>query len=232
MDRPALPYLRSRSQASFEIALASEAEALVFFRNWNPQGFYDALSPFWRWKLSLSREALEAILAQTLPERARQSPQFVQTPEGPLSPEAAGFTLGALQKISVRKRTTSGHVTELEILTSTGRYLVRRESHIRSLLRPHRAFTGGADVQLELWQGGSRLNFSSLPSAAFAIQEERHADGSLRGLTFWGGGFGHGVGMSQYGALGLAKAGKTYRQILQHFYPGTTLTALSPAGKR
>ncbi|HEY1317727.1 MAG TPA: SpoIID/LytB domain-containing protein [Gaiella sp.] len=38
-----------------------------------------------------------------------------------------------------------------------------------------------------------------------------------------GGGWGHGVGMSQWGAFGQAKAGRDYRTILDHYYPGTTL---------
>jgi stage II sporulation protein D len=38
-----------------------------------------------------------------------------------------------------------------------------------------------------------------------------------------GGGWGHGVGMSQWGAFGQAKAGRDYRTILGHYYPGTTL---------
>lgn len=230
MDRPAAPYLRGLSQTNpTQVSIESEAEALAFFQNWNPEGFYDAISPFWRWKLRLSRGELEALLSRTLPERARQAPQFVQTPEGPLSPDAPGFELGTLQKITALKRTRGGYVTELEIQTSTGRYVVRRESNIRSLLRPSKTFTGGADVELELWQGGPRLNFPSLPSTAFALQEERDERGNLLGLTFWGGGFGHGVGMSQYGALGLARRGYGYRAILEHFYPGTTLTTLNTA---
>lgn len=40
-----------------------------------------------------------------------------------------------------------------------------------------------------------------------------------------GGGWGHGVGMSQWGAFGQAKAGRDYRTILAHYYPGTTLGA-------
>ena len=36
-------------------------------------------------------------------------------------------------------------------------------------------------------------------------------------------GYGHGVGMSQYGALGMAKKGFSYREILMHYYTGTTL---------
>ncbi len=37
-------------------------------------------------------------------------------------------------------------------------------------------------------------------------------------------GYGHGVGMSQYGANGMANAGYCYKDILSHYYPGTTLT--------
>ncbi len=39
-------------------------------------------------------------------------------------------------------------------------------------------------------------------------------------------GFGHGVGMSQYGALGMAKIGYTYKEILSHYYSGTKIKKL------
>ena len=42
-----------------------------------------------------------------------------------------------------------------------------------------------------------------------------------------GHGWGHGVGMSQYGAYGYAQHGSTYQQILAHYYPGTTLAPAS-----
>src|SRR3954453_15049181 len=45
-------------------------------------------------------------------------------------------------------------------------------------------------------------------------------------FLFSGHGWGHGVGMSQYGAYGYAQHGSTYQQILAHYYPGT---ALGPA---
>lgn len=51
------------------------------------------------------------------------------------------------------------------------------------------------------------------------------ADAASR-LVVRGGGFGHGVGLSQYGAMGFAKAGKTYREILGHYYTGTQLGRL------
>jgi len=46
-------------------------------------------------------------------------------------------------------------------------------------------------------------------------------------LTVRGAGFGHGVGMSQYGALGFAQHGASYRDILAHYYTGTAIAKLS-----
>ena len=46
----------------------------------------------------------------------------------------------------------------------------------------------------------------------------RNADGTFASLTVWGGGWGHNVGMSQYGAQGRARAGQTFMQILKAYY--------------
>ncbi|HEX4363231.1 MAG TPA: SpoIID/LytB domain-containing protein [Solirubrobacteraceae bacterium] len=48
-------------------------------------------------------------------------------------------------------------------------------------------------------------------------------------LVIHGAGFGHGVGMSQYGAFGFAKAGANHGAILAHYYTGTQLTASDPS---
>ena len=45
-------------------------------------------------------------------------------------------------------------------------------------------------------------------------------------FVFSGKGFGHGVGMSQWGAQGMALGGASYQQILAHYYVGTALTAI------
>ena len=57
----------------------------------------------------------------------------------------------------------------------------------------------------------------SLRSTAFELTYDSSA------FTFTVTGFGHGVGMSQYGADKMARLGADYRQILAHYYPGTTL---------
>jgi len=70
--------------------------------------------------------------------------------------------------------------------------------------------TGGASVKLISSKGISQIN----------------SDGDISGYTFSGGGWGHGVGMSQYGAKGMAEAGFGYDDILRHYFPGTELKNL------
>src|SRR2546423_11709156 len=50
------------------------------------------------------------------------------------------------------------------------------------------------------------------------------APASTAAFTFYGSGFGHGIGMSQWGAFGLALKGWTHRQILTHYFSGTTVS--------
>ena len=74
---------------------------------------------------------------------------------------------------------------------------------------------GGVSVK------GSRLrSILGLRSACFEweIQGEK--------LVFFVTGFGHGVGLSQYGASAMALTGSTCAEILAHYYPGTTLETL------
>ena len=63
--------------------------------------------------------------------------------------------------------------------------------------------------------------------AAFALLTSPAFAGKAR-FTIRGAGFGHGVGMSQYGALGFAQHGRTYDQILRHYYTGTALGTTDP----
>jgi SpoIID/LytB domain protein len=65
-----------------------------------------------------------------------------------------------------------------------------------------------------------RQAFGNLRSSLFVV-EMKGGSASFRGA-----GFGHGVGMCQTGAVGMAETGKSYREILRHYYPGTTLRKL------
>jgi SpoIID/LytB domain protein len=70
------------------------------------------------------------------------------------------------------------------------------------------------------------LLVSAPPGQAAKTVSERYAIPSSGRIQVTGHGYGHGRGMSQYGAQGAAKQGLNHRQILAHYYPGTTLSTL------
>ena len=66
----------------------------------------------------------------------------------------------------------------------------------------------------------------ALRDSLFSYDIERNADGAVVGATFFGRGWGHGVGMCQVGAYGMALAGATYEDILKKYYTGIELQRL------
>ncbi len=67
------------------------------------------------------------------------------------------------------------------------------------------------------------LHQSFLFSSAFVYQLTRAPSGALASLKFKGAGWGHGVGLCQIGAVGMALQGKSYQEILAHYYPGAKI---------
>jgi stage II sporulation protein D len=109
---------------------------------------------------------------------------------------------GAARAVTVGSRTASGRVGTLTFTTERGNFVVRGND-IRFVLRP---------------VGGEALN-----STSFSVEPSMSADGLLTRITIRGSGYGHGVGMCQWGAIGRARAGQDFRTILRVYYPGTTV---------
>lgn len=114
---------------------------------------------------------------------------------------------GRVRAVTVESRTPSGRVANLVIETDGGRYSVRGND-ARSVLRS---------------PGGELLN-----SAYFQVSTETSAGRIIRAVIR-GNGYGHGVGLCQWGAIGRARAGQDARTILQTYYRGTTISPI-PAG--
>ena len=76
----------------------------------------------------------------------------------------------------------------------------------------------GKEARLSGEELRGAVGYSNLRSTFFAVEK----DGDR--FIFKGRGSGHGVGLSQWGAKGMAENGYSYREILDHFYPGTELT--------
>ena len=73
------------------------------------------------------------------------------------------------------------------------------------------------DVTVRRKNGSDVKNYSLLPSAFFTFEKNG------AGVMLFGGGCGHGVGMSQDGVKGMMDAGFGFEDILAHYYPGTVL---------
>src|SRR3954447_20367764 len=71
----------------------------------------------------------------------------------------------------------------------------------------------------------------SIVTATLLLLAAAPAEAAKTTFTVHGAGFGHGVGMSQYGALGYAQHGWTAAQILGHYYTGTSLGTTDPTAK-
>lgn len=112
---------------------------------------------------------------------------------------------GTPRDVQIDTRTPSGRVGTLKIATDRGNYVLRGND-IRYVLRA---------------PGGEILN-----STAFTVETTEARDGSIARLTLRGTGYGHGVGMCQWGAIGRARAGQDYLTILRTYYPGTTVAAI------
>lgn len=120
--------------------------------------------------------------------------------------------VGTIQTVIVTERGTGGIAKTLKIIGSKGEKVVKGQSQIRSAL-------GNEGLVYKKNDGDTMSGLKSLPSAFIAVDETaRDEEKGLRTFTIWGGGSGHGVGMSQNGAQGMAKQGKNYKEILQFFF--------------
>lgn len=122
--------------------------------------------------------------------------------------------IGEIQAVFVTERGTGGIAKKLKIYGSEGEKIVSGESQIRSIL-------GDESLVYRKNDGKTQTGWSSMPSAYIAIDETaRDEESGLRTFTVWGGGYGHGVGMSQNGAQQMAREGNDYKDILTFFYEG------------
>jgi stage II sporulation protein D len=117
-----------------------------------------------------------------------------------------GVTTGPVTRVefmTLTGRTESGRAEALLLSTNAGQHRVRGDS-IRWVLRPE----------------PNRI----LNSAAITLQPT--GNGEVTALVVQGQGWGHGIGMCQVGAMGRAREGHSYRDILSAYYPGTEIARL------
>lgn len=190
--------------AEFEQFLESE-------RQW-----YDAESVWFRWNTVIGGELNERILLR-LKERQQVVPEQILVKVSEQGDEmwfeqGEIKEFGTLQDIIIAERGDSGVITKLILVGSKASCLLLQEYNIRYVLAPMNV--------VYLQDGSTSGNMNLLPSAYFTV-EKGDNNFALRG-----GGYGHGAGMSQYGAKYLASRGKSFDEILLHYYRDTDITYL------
>jgi len=115
--------------------------------------------------------------------------------------------IGDVTDIAILKRTAGGRVADLMVSTTNGTY------HF------------GKDKIRWVFRRSTNPNLI-LQSARFNVVPHRDSGERLRSVDFIGGGYGHGVGMCQCGAIGRSRAGEKYADILKYYYSGVDLVKL------
>ena len=111
----------------------------------------------------------------------------------------------AIEDIQILERFPTGRISHLKVITDQGEFLLFKDQIRWAFRRPNNPN-------------------AILPSSNFNIQLWRDTEGRLTEISASGHGYGHGVGMCQTGAIGRARAGYKYDQILKSYYTGVEIT--------
>lgn len=224
MNKGIHPYLKSKIDKQGQKYITTEKEAVDFLTSNNG---LDTNSPKFRWSVEFERKELENILHTTLQQQSKA---------GLVSPKYDGDNkLEGLKEIKVLKRTKSSKVTELLITAKNGEYKVSKELGIRRVLKKNNSMLPSGNFFIET------IGQETVETEINEQEDEKDTGildkiGNLKLFSYinqetypktfkiTGGGFGHGVGMSQFGAYNMAKIGKKYPQILHYYYTNINLS--------
>ena len=133
--------------------------------------------------------------------------------------------VGTVESVQVVKRGAGGVAQELLVKGSEGETRILGQDRIRAAL---------GDERLTIYQksGKTATGWKSLPSGFLIVEPGGKDETGTRLFEIYGGGYGHGVGMSQNGAQGMAKDGMGYEEILKFFYEGVTVETISQEGEK
>lgn len=205
------PYLKPKYDNPNQKPLFDEKDVKEFYSR-RDTGL-DTNSPKFRWSFEFTREELENVLHNTLQQQSKA---------GLVEPKYDGdIKLEGLKEIKPIKRTESGKITELLISSKTGDYKVKKELGIRRVLKKNNTMLPSANFFIET-QGETTDNEKEKKLLIFFDVDEKYPEK----FKLTGGGFGHGVGMSQFGAYNMAKQGRKYPEILNHYYTDIILSTM------
>ncbi|MGL4688277.1 MAG: SpoIID/LytB domain-containing protein, partial [Fusobacteriaceae bacterium] len=193
----------------------TEEEFLNFYKDTTIKS-YDSDSLMFRWTFKRSKVEIEEVLNDNLPKIKKSKPKDILSLEDNIwvVKDLSKNPVGKLLSMSVVERAPSGLVNALLIEGTNGSYVIYNKYNIRKLL------AGGTYELISRVTNKRALSSPSyIPSPFFSFENKEDE------YIFYGGGYGHGVGMSQKGAQNMAnKYNKNYKDILNFYYPGTHIS--------
>ena len=183
---------------------------------------YDSEFNWYRWKVTMDVENLTKVINSNIGKRYKANPDLIQTmtsgskkEKEPVFESLPVDSIGEVVDISVAKREKGGIISELLITGTEKTVKIKTEYNIRLLMAPvYDTMIRHDDSKVS--------NLSLLPSAFFII-DKNEEEGKLKSITLTGGGYGHGVGMSQNAVKAMVDAGMEYDEIITYFYDGTQI---------
>lgn len=222
-----IPYLTVESYllSDENYNLSLEGDASRFFKNWTLKS-YDSDSPYFRWKVTFTKDELRNTIEKNLPLVYKEQQNYILTLQKNqfVSREIPDNCLGDLIDLNVAKRGEGGNIMELILTGSKGTYKIIKELNVRYVLRPRKSDTGlDKDIFISRIKSGDLKNPSLLPSAFMVFDINRDLTKGIKDITFYGGGYGHSVGLSQYGAKYLSSQGYSFDRILKIYYTNISI---------
>lgn len=209
-----ITYLKSkRLNASYfeQTENLSEEDTFREFISSTQAGDYESREAWYRWSYQVKEIDVER-MCETLQKRYQANERLILTlkDDDYISQEVKAFS--KVKDISVVKRGAGGVADEVVIVTDKATFKVISEYNIRAVL------CDGKTKAVR--QDGSEVSMPNLLPSGFFVMEPSHDKKNVVGYNIIGGGFGHGVGMSQNGAKNMALQGLNAEQILDFFYEG------------
>lgn len=187
-----------------DVDYSSEKAFRDFIKNDQSECF-EKEEPWFRWSGSISYDDLTEHVEKNLRSWLKGSPAYYRV-------EGDEKSLGEITQVSVESRSKGGVIKSLSLTGEKGILFVTGEYQIRKVLCPEET-----TVTLK---GGNIKKCTMLPSGYFTVEQK---EGEEEVVLITGGGYGHGVGMSQNGAKALAELGKTSEEILEFYYLNTVI---------
>lgn len=215
-DVSSMPYLAGVKLSDAETCDVTDSKAFSDLIKSKNAYDWECECPWYRWNISLDIGTLSEIIDENISEYSLNNFEDVEVlqEDGSFCPQYTD-AIGDIKNIEVQGRGTGGIVNRLLIEGSKNTVILNKAGAVRNIL--------GSKASVYTKNDGTTADGQKyLPSGYFIIVDILE-NGELKGYQIIGGGFGHGVGMSQNGANELAKKGKRYEEILLIFYPGTSI---------